>query len=102
MMLHGGEPVPDPTLHSGMSDFQPFCAQRKVCVNDTSCSVREFCEDGSRTCQTRESCTSTAQCNISGEICNTTIGQCVRPCSLGTDCEQNEICNTTTQFCEPT
>lgn len=103
MALHGGEPVPDPTLNSGVSDFQPFCAQRKVCANDTNCSVREFCEGDSRTCQPRGPCSSNAQCNIDTtvEICNTSFGQCVRACSQNADCELNETCNTTTQFCEP-
>jgi hypothetical protein len=103
MALHGGEPVPDPTLTSGMSDFQPFCAQRKTCTSDPNCSVRERCGD-SRTCEPRPGCSSIAQCNATGttnEICNTTIGQCVRACFKNTDCELNETCNTTTQFCEP-
>ena len=102
MMIHGGEPVPDPTLQSGMSDFQPFCAQRKVCANDTSCVVREQCDQGSLTCVPRQSCTSSAQCdpNTSLEICNPGIGQCVRPCTQKLDCELNETCNTTTHFCE--
>src|SRR5262245_49119974 len=65
MMLHGGEPVPDPTLASGMSDFQPFCAQRKVCANVTDCSVREQCDFDTRTCAPRPSCTSNAQCDPS-------------------------------------
>lgn len=99
MMIHGGEPVPDPA--TGMSDFQPFCAQRKACSSSTECPVREACED-SLTCVPRPSCSSNAECdpNATIEICNTGIGQCVRPCTQQFDCELNETCNTTTRFCE--
>jgi hypothetical protein len=99
MMIHGGEPVPDPARPSAMSDFQPFCAQRKICSIDTNCSVRERCDTGSRTCQPRDACTSTPEC-AAGEICNPGFGQCVRPCGNNDDCELNETCNTTTQFCQ--
>jgi hypothetical protein len=103
MMIHGGEPVPDPA--SGMSDFQPFCAQRKPCTIHADCPVREACDDDTRTCIPRPSCSVDAECgrDPTQAICNTTFdtgGQCVRPCTQQIDCEQNETCNTTTRFCE--
>jgi hypothetical protein len=104
MQEHGGEPVPDPQADAGppaSGPVQQFCAQRRACSTPIQCPVTEACES-SLTCGPRNTCSQPGDSNCSSgiEICNTTLGQCVRPCTVQVDCEEGEVCNPTTMFCD--
>ncbi|HKA90850.1 MAG TPA: hypothetical protein VKE22_24475 [Haliangiales bacterium] len=101
MKAHGGEPVPDPNAATAAPPDVPFCAQRRPCTAVTQCEVTEACNGVA--CYPRPSCSSNANCNPSPlvEICNTRIGQCVRPCAANLDCAANEVCNVANHLCDP-
>jgi len=63
-----------------------------LCLSDSDCSAGLQCIASEGICGTG-TCTTNADCTVSGEECDASVGKCKIRCSNHPDCPTNGVCN---------